>query len=182
MQQFETPSKTGEGVLNVNGPASSDFTTVNALAGTLNVAAGGSIAAQATTAAADATLQVAGSYTGTSGDDSFASRGTVIGALAFGAGNDSVDVIGGNMSGGTALDGGAGTDRLGFSGQTLDGGTLPILTGWERVELLNGNALNLGKALDLSGGVLAVRGNDKLCFVRSTRRRCQMYPRMYPHP
>ncbi len=95
VQQFETPSKTGEGVLNVNGPASSDFTTVNALAGTLNVAAGGSIAAQATTAAADATLQVAGSYTGTSGDDSFASRGTVIGALAFGAGNDSVDVIGG---------------------------------------------------------------------------------------
>jgi len=182
VQQFETPSKTGEGVLNVNGPASSDFTTVNALAGTLNVAAGGSIAAQATTAAADATLQVAGSYTGTSGDDSFASRGTVIGALAFGAGNDSVDVIGGNMSGGTALDGGAGTDRLGFSGQTLDGGTLPTLTGWERVELLNGNALNLGKALDLSGGVLAVRGNDKLCFVRSTRRRCQMYPRMYPHP
>src|SRR6185312_10321228 len=127
VQQFETPSKTGEGVLNVNGPASSDFTTVNALAGTLNVAAGGSIAAQATTAAADATLQVAGSYTGTSGDDSFASRGTVIGALAFGAGNDSVDVIGGNMSGGTALDGGAGTDRLGFSGQTLDGGTLPTL-------------------------------------------------------
>ena len=63
VQQFETLSKTGVGVLNVNGPASSDFTTFNVLAGTLNVAAGGSIAAQATTAAADATLQVAGSYT-----------------------------------------------------------------------------------------------------------------------
>jgi fibronectin-binding autotransporter adhesin len=162
VQQFETLSKTGAGVLDVNGPASSDFTTVNVLAGTLNVAAGGSIAAQATTVAANATLQVAGSYTGTSGDDSFVSRGTVIGALAFGAGNDSVDFIGGNMSGVTALDGGAGTDRLGFSGQTLDGGTLPTLTGWERVELLNGSALTLGKALDLSGGVLAIDGTSQL--------------------
>jgi len=162
VQQFETLRKTGAGVLNVNGPASSDFTTVNVDAGTLNVAAGGSIAAQTTTVASGATLKIAGSYSGTSGDDSFVSRGTVIGALAFGAGNDSVDFIGGDMSGVTALDGGAGNDRLGFSGLTLDSQTLPALTGWERMELLNDSALTLDAPLDLGGGVLAIDGSSRL--------------------
>lgn len=162
VQQFETLSKTGVGVLNVNGPASSDFTTVNVDAGTLNVATAGSIAARNTAVAAGATLQVAGSYTGTAADDVFVSRGTVIGALAFGAGNDSVDFIGGDVSGVTALDGGAGTDRLGFSGLTLDGQSLPTLTSWERVELLDGSALTLGNSFDLGGGVLAIDATSQL--------------------
>jgi fibronectin-binding autotransporter adhesin len=162
VQQFETLSKTGAGVLNVNGPASSDFTTVNVDAGTLNVATAGSIAARNTAVAAGATLQVAGSYTGTAADDVFVSRGTVIGALAFGAGNDSVDFVGGDVSGVTALDGGAGTDRLGFSGLTLDGQNLPTLTSWERVELLDGSALTLGNPFDLGGGVLAIDATSQL--------------------
>jgi fibronectin-binding autotransporter adhesin len=162
VQGFETLSKTNVGVLNINGPMSSDFTTVNVLAGTLNVGAGGNVSAQTTTVAAGSTLQIAGSYTGTSGNDSFVSRGTVVGALAFGDGNDAADFIGGDVSGLTALDGGAGSDRLGFSGLTLDGANLPALIEWERVELLSSSSLTLGRLLDLSGGVLAIDATSQL--------------------
>ncbi len=162
VQDFETLSKTSGGVLNVNGPASSDFTTVNVLGGTLNVTAGGSIVAQTTTVATGATLDVQGSYAGTDGDDSFTSRGTVRGAFAFGAGNDTVAFIGGNPSGVTSLNGGEGSDLLSFSGLELESETLPTLTSWERVELLNNSALNLADELDLDGGVLAIDGTSRL--------------------
>ncbi|WP_244755950.1 autotransporter-associated beta strand repeat-containing protein [Pseudoxanthomonas helianthi] len=162
VQQFETLSKTGAGELNVNGPASSDFTTVNVLDGTLNVTADGSVTAQTTTVAAGATLEVQGTYSGTAGDDRFTSRGTVIGALSFGSGNDQADFIGGDISGLTALDGGAGTDRLGFNGLVLDDDSLPTLAGWERVELLGGSEFTLGSTLDLGGGVLAIDGTSTL--------------------
>jgi fibronectin-binding autotransporter adhesin len=162
VQQFETLSKTGGGVLNVNGPASSDFTTVNVLGGTLNVTAGGGIAAQTTTVASGATLDVQGRYTGTDGDDRFTSMGTVRGAFAFGDGNDTVAFIGGDPSGVTALDGGQGSDLLSFSGLQLAGDTLPVLTSWERVELLNGSALSLARRLNLDGGVLAIDGTSRL--------------------
>jgi fibronectin-binding autotransporter adhesin len=155
-------SKTGEGELNVNGPMSSDFTTVNVLGGTLDVTAGGSVMAQITTVAAGATLNVDGSYTGTDGDDSFTSRGTVRGAFAFGDGDDEVDFVGGDPSGVTALDGGSGTDRLGFSGLTLSGEALPALTAWERVELLDDSELTLASRLDLGGGLLAIDPTSRL--------------------
>jgi fibronectin-binding autotransporter adhesin len=86
----------------------------------------------------------------------------VIGALAFGTGDDAVDFMGGDMSGLRSLDGGSGTDRLGFSGMTLDDEDLPTLAGWERVELLSGSELTLGSALDLSGGVLAIDATSQL--------------------
>ncbi|WP_206860571.1 autotransporter-associated beta strand repeat-containing protein [Lysobacter changpingensis] len=156
VQDFETLSKTGAGELNVNGPMSSDFTTVNVLGGTLDVTAGGSVAAQNTTVASGATLDVLGRYIGTAGDDRFTSMGTVRGAFAFGDGNDQVDFIGGDPSGVTALDGGSGTDRLGFSGLTLSDETVPTLTAWERVELLDGSSLTLASPLDLAGGLLAI--------------------------
>ncbi|SOD51569.1 autotransporter-associated beta strand repeat-containing protein [Pseudoxanthomonas wuyuanensis] len=162
VQDFETLSKTSGGVLNVNGPASSDFTTVNVLGGTLNVTAGGSVMAQTTTVAAGATLDVQGSYTGTDGDDSFTSQGTVRGAFAFGDGNDTVAFIGGDPSGVTSLDGGLGSDLLSFSGLELESATLPVLTSWERVELLDNSTLNLANALDLGGGVLAIDGTSQL--------------------
>ncbi len=162
VQDFETLSKTGAGVLNVNGPASSDFTTVNVLGGTLDVGAAGSVIAQTTMIAAGATLDVQGSYTGTDGDDSFTSRGTVRGAFTFGNGNDTVAFIGGDPSGVTSLDGGTGSDLLSFSGLELEGATLPVLTGWERVELLNNSSLNLANQLNLGGGVLAIDGTSRL--------------------
>ncbi|NII73992.1 fibronectin-binding autotransporter adhesin [Dyella sp. SG562] len=162
VQGFETLSKTGAGVLNVNGPASSDLTAVNVRAGVLDVTAGGSITAQATTVAAGATLQVEGKYGGTSGDDSFTSMGTVRGAFDFGAGNDSVSFVGGDISGVTALHGGGGTDRLSFSGLTLDSAKLPALSGWERMELLDASSLSLSAPLNLGGGTLAIDGSSKL--------------------
>lgn len=162
VQSFEILSKTGQGVLNLNGPSASDFTTVNVREGTLNVAAAGSVVTRNTTVAAGATLNVAGSYTGTDGDDSFTSMGTVRGAFAFGDGNDSVAFIGGDPSGVTALDGGAGSDLLGFSGLNLQGETLPALTGWERVELRDDSRLTLASPLALGGGVLAIDGTSQL--------------------
>ncbi|MDR6842178.1 autotransporter-associated beta strand repeat-containing protein [Pseudoxanthomonas sacheonensis] len=163
VQGFETLSKTGIGTLDINGPMSSDFTTVNVLAGTVNVAAGGSVAAQNTTVAAGATLQIAGSYGGTASDDSFTSMGTVRGALAFGVGADTARFVGGDISGLTSLDGGAGnSDLLSFSGLQLQGASAPTLAGWERVELLNDSSLTLGGAFDLSGGVLAIDATSTL--------------------
>jgi len=162
VQGFETLSKTGAGVLNVNGPASSDLTAVNVREGMLDVTAGGSISAQITTVAAGATLQVEGHYGGTSGDDSFTSMGTVRGAFDFGAGNDTASFVGGDISGITALNGGAGTDRLSFSGLALESGKLPLLSGWERMELLNASSLSLNTPLNLDGGTLAIDGTSKL--------------------
>jgi fibronectin-binding autotransporter adhesin len=162
VQGFETLSKTGAGVLNVNGPASSDLTTVNVREGVLDVTAGGVVSAQTTTVAASATLQVEGKYGGTGGDDSFTSMGTVRGAFDFGAGNDSVSFVGGDISGVTALNGGTGTDRLSFSGLALESGKLPLLSGWERMELLNASSLALNTSLDLGGGTLAIDGSSRL--------------------
>jgi fibronectin-binding autotransporter adhesin len=162
VQSFETLSKTGQGVLNVNGPASSDFTTVDVREGVLDVTTAGSIAAAMTTVSAGATLQVEGRYTGTDGNDSFTSMGTVRGAFDFGNGDDVASFVGGDPSGVTALAGGAGNDRLSFGGLTLDSVTLPVLSGWERMELNDASRLNLDTKLDLAGGVLAIDGTSTL--------------------
>ena len=162
VQSFEILSKIGQGVLNVNGPASSDFTTVNVREGTLDVTAAGSIAAQNTTVSSGATLQVEGRYTGTGGDDTFTSMGKVVGAFDFGDGNDVVSFVGGDPSGVAALAGGAGNDRLSFSGLSLESKTLPALSGWERMELNDGSRLNLDSMLDLQGGVLAIDGSSQV--------------------
>ncbi|HJR74109.1 MAG TPA: autotransporter-associated beta strand repeat-containing protein [Luteimonas sp.] len=161
VQGFETLSKTGAGTLDINGPASSDFSTVNINAGTLNVASGGSIEARNSSVAAGATLQIAGKYSGTAGDDSFTSMGTVRGALAFGAGNDTARFVGGDISGLIGANGGAGdADLISFSGLDLDDGNAAGLAGWERVELLNDSALNLGTSF--LPGVLAIDGSSRL--------------------
>ncbi|VVO51812.1 autotransporter-associated beta strand repeat-containing protein [Pseudomonas fluorescens] len=161
VQGFETLSKTNVGVLNINGPASSDFTTVNVLAGTLNVGANGSVIAQTTTVAAGATLDVQGRYTGTDGDDSFTSRGIVRGMLDFGAGNDSVSLIGGDVSGLSRLGGGDGDDHLSFSGLNLSTDA-PVLSNWEQVELLDGSAFALASPLELNGGLLTIDSTSRL--------------------
>ncbi|MCL1635850.1 autotransporter-associated beta strand repeat-containing protein [Luteimonas sp. SX5] len=163
VQDFETLSKTGVGVLNINGPMSSDFATVNVLGGALNVTAGGSVMAQTTTVAAGATLDVQGRFTGTEGNDRFTSTGTVRGALAFGGGDDSVDFLGGDLSGLAGLDGGAGGgDRLSFHGMSLDNDVLTPATGWERVDLLEGSELALNAPLNLSGGLLSIDATSEL--------------------
>ncbi|MFC5569018.1 autotransporter-associated beta strand repeat-containing protein [Lysobacter yangpyeongensis] len=161
VQQFETLSKTGAGELNVNGPMSSDFTTVNVLGGTLDVTANGSVAAQNTTVAAGATLNIDGSYTGTAGDDTFTSRGTVNGALDFGAGNDTAHFIGGDISGLTAIEGGDGDNVLRFSAQDLDDGNLAVVSQWQRIELLGDTTLSQDSAFDLDGGTLFIDASSQ---------------------
>jgi fibronectin-binding autotransporter adhesin len=161
VQGFETLSKTNVGVLDINGPLRSEFTTVNVLAGTLNVDANGSVMAQTTTVAAGATLDVQGRYTGSDGDDRFISRGTVRGMLDFGASNDSVSLIGGDVSGLSRLDGGDGNDHLSFSGLDLTTGA-PGLNSWEQVDLLDGSALALASPLDLNGGLLSIDSTSRL--------------------
>ncbi|MCL1633627.1 autotransporter-associated beta strand repeat-containing protein [Luteimonas sp. SX5] len=162
VQGFETLSKTGAGTLDINGPASSDFTTVNVLAGTLNVASGGSVAAQNSTVAAGATLRIAGIYSGTAGDDSFTSMGAVSGALSFGAGNDTARFVGGDISGLAGVHGGVGgSDLLSFSGLDLDDGNAAGIVEWERVELLQDSSLTLGTSF-MPSGSLAIDGTSRL--------------------
>ncbi|WP_206858418.1 autotransporter-associated beta strand repeat-containing protein [Lysobacter changpingensis] len=160
VQGFESLRKTGAGTLDVNGPADSELTNVDIAAGTVHVTANGSIAARTTTVASGASLRVDGTYTGTSGDDTFTSMGTVAGAFSFGAGDDAVHFAAGDASGVIALDGGAGRDVVGFSGMQMSGA--PSLTGWERVELRNGTTLALASALQLGGGTLAIDGTSTL--------------------
>ncbi|WP_082306272.1 autotransporter-associated beta strand repeat-containing protein [Pseudomonas kilonensis] len=161
VQSFETLSKTDVGVLNINGPLGSEFITVNVLAGTLIVGANGSVVAQNTTVAVGATLDAQGSYTGTAADDSFTSRGIVRGMLDFGAGNDSVSFIGGDLSGLRSLGGGDGDDRLSFSGLDFSAGA-PALNNWERVELVDSSVFSLASPLDLNGGLLTIDSTSRL--------------------
>ncbi|MGO4322607.1 autotransporter-associated beta strand repeat-containing protein [Pseudomonas sp. KB_12] len=161
VQSFETLNKTDVGVLNINGPLGSEFITVNVLAGTLIVGANGSVVAQNTTVAGGATLDAQGSYSGTAADDSFTSRGTVRGMLDFGAGNDSVSFIGGDLSGLRSLGGGDGDDRLSFSGLDLSTGA-PVLNNWERVELADSSVFSLASPLDLNGGLLTIGSTSRL--------------------
>ncbi len=112
---FQTLLKTGVGTLDINGPGVSNFTTVTAAAGTLNIAAAGSIAGVVnTTVANGATLQVDGSYLGSAGDDTFTVSGSLTGAgsIDLGDGADQLDVIGAITMGSGTFDLGDGDDTL----------------------------------------------------------------------
>ncbi|WP_246192181.1 beta strand repeat-containing protein, partial [Pseudoxanthomonas sangjuensis] len=89
---FESLGKSGEGTLQINGV--SEFIDVDLLAGTLEVTAGASVAAQSTSVAAGSTLQLDGSYTGTAGSDTFVVAGAVTGTgtLDMGDGDDSFTI------------------------------------------------------------------------------------------
>ncbi|MGR4867942.1 autotransporter-associated beta strand repeat-containing protein [Variovorax sp. LARHSF232] len=96
------------------------------------------------------------------GDDSFSARGAVVGTLAFGAGNDTASFVGGDITGVAGLDGGdGGNDRLSFSALKVDADAMSI-PGWERVNLLDGATMSLGRKLGLGGGVLAIDAASRL--------------------
>ena len=87
-------TKTGTGVLNINGPGATDLQEVEVLRGTLNVAAGASVAATPgstldTIVASGATLNVDGSYGCGGGDDDMIVAGTV-------SGSGTIDLCGGD--------------------------------------------------------------------------------------
>src|SRR4249919_1623904 len=153
-------AKDGAGTLALSGTDAFDTTRIDG--GTLAVDAGATLASHNTTVASGATLRIDGTFTGTSGDDTFASAGNIIGALDFGAGNDRIDFAGGDLSGPPRIEGGAGNDAINFSGMALDGATLPAFANIERMALLDGSTLQLAQALSLAGGVLSIDASSSL--------------------
>ena len=77
---FETLIKTNVGTFEILGAAPSQFDTVLVQGGTLHVGAGAVVDPQTTVVDAGATMTVDGTYTGTTGDDTFTVSGTVDGA------------------------------------------------------------------------------------------------------
>ncbi|HWU69993.1 MAG TPA: autotransporter outer membrane beta-barrel domain-containing protein, partial [Pseudoxanthomonas sp.] len=152
---FETLYKGGNGTLIVEGDQA--YANVQIEQGTLDVAVGHTLSSQDTMVNVGATLDVHGAFTGTAGDDTFVSMGTVNGALSFGAGNDSAHFVGGDLGGLTGVDGGAGSgDVLSFSSLELEADNFDVTSGWERVELLDNSSLTLASALDLQGATLFI--------------------------
>src|SRR5690606_36064246 len=114
---FEGLTKTGAGVLNLDGPGSSDVTEVEVRGGTLNVAANGGIRTVASAVVgAGATLNVDGTLDFTAGADVLTVAGAVTGAGTIDLldGDDELVVRDGAdlASLANALDGGAGNDML----------------------------------------------------------------------
>jgi fibronectin-binding autotransporter adhesin len=176
LTNFEILNKTGMGVLNINGPAQSDFIGVNVLEGMLNIGlAGGISGVQDATVAGGATLNLDGDLLFTTGDDTLTVAGTVTGAgsLDLGDGNDTFIIQdGADLSGlATPVSGGVGDDTLITdiaSSATLGGvtnfqtlnktntGTLliagPAMSDFTTVNV-DGGTLDIGPAGDVSGVV-----------------------------
>ncbi|MGN7919686.1 autotransporter-associated beta strand repeat-containing protein, partial [Lysobacter sp. 22409] len=165
VQGFETLSKTGVGALNINGPAGSDFVTVDVLAGSLNVGAAGSVVAQNTTIASGAALNLDGSYLGTTGNDSFTVAGTVAGngAVNLLDGDDTFTIQdGADLSGlSNAVDGGTGSDT--FVADLAGTATLGGAIGFETLTKTNtgtlhvdGPAVSAFTTVNVDGGTLDI--------------------------
>ncbi len=166
-QGFETLTKTGGGVLNVTGPATSMFDTVNVNDGTLDIAAAGSFAnVNAATVAAGATLDADGAFGFTAGGDTFGIAGVVTGAGTFDmlAGDDTLTLRdGADLSGLTAsIDGNAGSDTVvvdNASALTFSGAQV---TNFETLQKDNTGVLTLAGtqsysvATTINGGTLDV--------------------------
>ena len=183
VQNFQVLDKTGVGVLNVNGPASSDFATVNVNEGTLNIGPAGEInGVQNATVASGAILHLDGNLLFTAGDDNLTVAGTVTGngPITLGDGNDTFTLQDGADLSGLAIpaDGGVGSNTLitdiatsatlgGTTNfQTLDKtnvGTLivagPAASDFTTVNVLGGT-LEVGPAGDISGVVTTTVASD----------------------
>jgi fibronectin-binding autotransporter adhesin len=159
--QFEALHKRGSGELRLFGD--DNFVDVDATEGTLAVDADASLTSQHTTLAAGATLRIDGAFFGTEGDDTFDAAGAVIGALAFGGGDDAVTFSGADVAGLTEFDGGAGVnDRIVFDGMALDGAALQGMAGFESMSLRNHSTLSLAQAVPLAGGLFAIDATSLL--------------------
>ncbi|CAK9041997.1 Adhesin BmaC autotransporter (Brucella monomeric autotransporter) [Durusdinium trenchii] len=166
-QGFETLTKTGVGVLNVTGPGVSDFSTVNVNAGTLDLAAAGSITTvNAATVASGATLDADGAFGFTTGGDTFDISGTVSGAGTFDmlAGDDTLTLRdGADLSGLTAsIDGNAGSDTVVVDNATALTFSGTQVTNFETLQKDNTGVLTLAGtqsysvATTINGGTLDV--------------------------
>jgi fibronectin-binding autotransporter adhesin len=163
---FEGLTKTGTGVLHINGPGASAFEQVEALGGILNVAAGGAVAGVSNTSVgAQGTLQVDGTYIGTAGDDTFTIAGAVAGAgtIDLGDGEDLLTLRDGAAIS-ASIDGGAANDTVALDSAVAQTFAGAALTGFERLLKQNvGIATLVGvhsyDNTTVEGGTLAVRGS-----------------------
>jgi fibronectin-binding autotransporter adhesin len=171
VQGFETLSKTGVGTLNITGPMSSDFTTVNVLQGTVDVTAGGSVAAAlgnslTTLVATGARLNVDGNYGCGAGDDAMTVAGTVSGSgvIDLCAGNDTLTLNDGAVLTNTISGGAGAVDVLRLNNANALSFNLGNITNFELLQKDNlGEATLLGNqnfsaGTLLNGGTLVVMG------------------------
>ncbi|WP_217351986.1 autotransporter outer membrane beta-barrel domain-containing protein, partial [Ruegeria sp. HKCCD8929] len=151
---FETLLKTGTGTLNITGPATSTFDTVNVDEGTVDVT--GTISGiNAASVLAGATVSVDGAISFTDGTDTFDVAGTLTGTGSFDMldGDDTLTFTGSaDLSGLTGLvDGGAGADdNVLFDGWdgTVDGSAFQ---NWEAITVVDG-AVEFGSILTVGSG------------------------------
>ena len=156
-QGFETLDKTGAGVLNVTGPATSMFDTVNVNQGTLDIAAAGSFTeVNAATVAAGATLETDGAFGFTGGGDTFDVAGVVTGGGAFdmlGADDTLTLRDGADLSGFTGtIDGNAGADTVTIDNASAVTFSGSQVTNFETLRKDNSGALTVTGAQSFSGG------------------------------
>jgi fibronectin-binding autotransporter adhesin len=156
--QFEALRKDGDGTLSL--AANEAFDALQVFGGTLAIEAGAVLSSRDTLLADGTMLRIDGAFTGTDGDDTFQAAGAIVGALAFGAGDDRIDISGPSLAGLVELDGGAGRDEFAMHGMTMSG--MPTLAGMERVALLDGSTLGLSQAIALGGGVLSIDATSLL--------------------
>ena len=164
---FETLTKQGVGTLDIAGPASSAFGTVDVQGGTIDIASGASVSAvTTTTVASGATLNVDGNYAGSAGNDAFTVAGTVAGTgtIDLGAGDDVLTIQDG-ASLGTPIDGGTavGGDRVVLdNAAALSFGATDVV-GFEHLEKRNTGTATLAGAhtydsTTIAGGTVDVDG------------------------
>ena len=156
-QGFETLDKTGAGVLNLTGPATSMFDTVNVKQGTLDIAAAGSFTeVSAATVAAGAALETDGAFDFTGGGDTFDVAGIVTGGGAFNMlGDDDTLTLrdGADLSGFTGtIDGNAGADTVTIDNASAVTFSGSQVTNFETLRKDNSGALTVAGAQSFSGG------------------------------
>ena len=143
---FEELIKSGAGTLNINGPAPSDFVSVQVQGGSMNIAAAGTLSGvQNATVASGAHLVVDGSFTFTPGADTFTVAGEVRGLSTIDMldGDDTLTIQDGADLSGLAgpIDGGVGTDTLNadIAGSAALGGAIDF----ETLIKTNSGAINI---------------------------------------
>lgn len=166
---FQSLLKTGSGVLTIDGPSVSNFGIVAVDAGSVAIGATGSIVnVTSTSIVSGATLEVNGSYAGTSAADVFELRGTLAGSgtVDLGAGDDVLSINDGAALT-VALHGGAQTTADSLSVNNVAALSLgdSYVSGFEQLTKNSMGALTLAGShvfaagTAVTGGELAVEGD-----------------------
>ena len=163
---FEGVTKTGIGVLSINGPGTTNLAEIEVLGGTLNVASTASVdGVSSTTIATDATLNVDGAYDGSAGNDTFTVAGIVSGGgnIDLGDGDDTL-----TLQDGAAMNAAVSGGAVGADSVVIDNATALTFDGTNVANFEDLTKLNTGTATlagvhnydstAIDGGVLDVDG------------------------